>query len=75
MTATDAPTRARYRIVHSPLSGGYKIVDEHMGGTYCALPDANGTLRQLRFPTGQRARDWLAEIQRRQVVGEGAEDA
>lgn len=55
---------ARYRITYSPLSGAYKIMDEHMGGTYCALPNRDGVLVQLRFRTGEQARDWLATCQR-----------
>jgi hypothetical protein len=52
--------RARYRIVATPLSGGYKIADEHMGGAFCSLPDKAGKLIELRFRTGRAARDWLA---------------
>ena len=72
MTVTRTTTGARYRIVHSALSGGFKIADEQMNGAYCALPDENGILRQLTFRTGERARGWLQEMQRRQ---EGAQDA
>jgi hypothetical protein len=60
MTTTKLPTRARYRIVAAPLSGGYKIADDHMGGEFCALPDETGELAELRFRTGRAARDWLA---------------
>jgi len=62
MTSVLSTNRhARYRIAWVPLAQAYKIVDEQMGGEFCALPDRDGNLMQLRFRTGSAARDWLSK--------------
>jgi hypothetical protein len=63
MNALSTAQAARYRVTIDPaadLLRPYVIADELMGGAFCSLPDASGTLKRLTFRNGKGAREWLA---------------
>lgn len=62
-TPLNTARTARYRIRQNPAAGWakpFEIIDEQIGGAVCALPDASGYLRELKFRNAKGAREWLA---------------